>query len=83
MAISVNQNISPVDALWALFQTQPKRVKREFLKRAIDEENEDFYKYVHSKNFTNALKKAEKEHEEGKCLRFSSAKDAQKWMDEL
>lgn len=30
-----------------------------------------------------AVEQARKEHHEGKTLRFSSAAEAQKWMDEL
>jgi len=29
------------------------------------------------------MEKGRKEHKEGKTLRFNSAKEAQKWMDEL
>ena len=34
-------NISPIDALWALYQSQTKRVRKAFRQRIIAEENED------------------------------------------
>lgn len=34
-------NISPIDALWTLYQSQTKRVRKAFRQRIIAEENED------------------------------------------
>ena len=68
---TVQQNvISPVDALWTLYKSQPKKVRMEFLKRVKGEDNEDeaFEKYVKSKRFAAQRQKVEQEHLDGKSV---------------
>ena len=76
------QKISPVDALWALYQAQSKANRRKFrsllaLEDALDN------KKTSNTSLIALSAKAEKEMREGKTLHFESASDAQKWMDSL
>ena len=80
-AINV-QKISPVDALWALYQAQSKANKRKFRSLLASEDALDDEK-ANSKSLIALSSKAEKEMKEGKTLHFESASDAQKWMDSL
>jgi hypothetical protein len=74
--------ISPVDALWALYQSQSKANKKKFrsLLAAEEAQNEGTVETV---SFVEMSSKAEREMREGKTLHFENAADAQKWMDEL
>ena len=74
--------ITPVDALWALYQSQSKANKKKFrsLLAAEDTQKEGTIRDV---SFVSISSKAEKEMREGKTIHFESAADAQKWMDEL
>lgn len=49
----------------------------------IEGDEAAFQEYVHSSSFLVCANKAKQEHDEGKTIRFESASDAQKWMDEL
>ena len=80
-AINV-QKISPVDALWALYQAQSKANKRKFRSLLASEDTKDDGK-ASSVSLIALSSKAEKEMREGKTLHFESAADAQKWMDSL
>ena len=75
-------NISPVDALWALYQSQSKANKKKFrsLLAAEDALKEEAVKAV---CYVSLSSKAEKEMREGKTVHFENAADAQRWMDEL
>lgn len=74
--------ISPVDALWALYQAQSKANKKKFrtLLAAEDNQKKGTTKAL---NFISISSKAEREMREGKTIHFESAADAQKWMEEL
>lgn len=76
------QKISPVDALWALYQAQSKANKRKFRSLLASEDVKDGGKES-SVSFIALSSKAEKEMKEGKTLRFESASEAQEWMDSL
>ena len=76
------QKISPVDALWALYQAQSKANKRKFRSLLASEDTKDDGK-TSSVSLIALSSKAEKEMREGKTLHFESASDAQKWMDSL
>ncbi len=86
-------NISQLDALWTLFMTQPKAVRKAFVERLgnIDE-----------KWFSSALRRCTKapsneitpelqleidrvmhEHERGETLRFENKKDMHAWLESL
>ena len=49
----------------------------------IEEDEALFQEYIKSSSFITSAEKAELEHKEGKTLRFDSASDAQKWMENL
>lgn len=74
--------ITPVDALWALYQSQSKANKKKFrsLLAAEDAQKEETIKVV---SLVDISSKAEREMREGKTIHFENATDAQKWMDEL
>ena len=36
-----NTQVSPLDALWALFKSQPKKVRKAFVRRLLEEETTD------------------------------------------
>ena len=79
---TINTNISPVDALWALYQSQSKANKKKF-RSLLAEEDTQKSKTVRTVSFVAISSKAEKEMREGKTVHFENAADAQKWMDEL
>lgn len=71
-----NTQVSTLDALWALFKSQPKAVRKAFVKRLKSEETseelkEDVVKHI----------KAVKSGKE-KTYSFDSLEDAKKWLDE-
>ena len=72
------QVVSPVDALWSLYLSQSSRVRAAFRKRLMEESNNTITPALAAK-----IKQARKDSEEGKTLAFSSAGDAQRWMDAL
>lgn len=74
--------ISPVEALWALYQSQSKANKKKF-RSLIQEEDVQKDKIVKAVSLVAISSKAEKEMRDGKTLHFESAADAQRWMDEL
>jgi len=80
-AINV-QKISPVDALWALYQAQSKANRKKFRTLLASEDARDGGK-INSVSLIALSSKAEKDMREGKTLHFESASDAQKWMDSL
>ena len=40
-AVSYNHSISPLDALWSIYQSQSKRVRKAFRQRILEEEKAD------------------------------------------
>ena len=74
--------ISPVEALWALYQAQSKANKKKF-RSLIEEEDNQKNTAAKAISLLALSSKAEKEMREGKTVHFESAADAQKWMDEL
>lgn len=71
-----NTQVSTLDALWALFKSQPKAVRKAFVKRLKSEETseelkEDVVKHI----------KAVRSGKE-KTYSFDSLEDAKKWLDE-
>lgn len=75
LQISSNQ-MSPLDALWTLFINQPKKVRKAFAKRVIEEETSD--------NLKDDVVKHIKSIREGKerTYSFNSLDEAKKWLDE-
>lgn len=49
----------------------------------VSESDKDIKEFHNSRCLMAIARKARKEHEEGKTLKFNSAIDAQKWMDSL
>lgn len=71
-----NTQITPLDALWALFKSQPKKVRKAFAKRVIEEETSDQLKEDVVKHI-NAIRGGKE-----KTYSFDSLEDAKKWLDE-
>ena len=40
-AVSYNHSVSPLDALWSIYQSQSKRVRKAFRQRILEEEKAD------------------------------------------
>lgn len=51
--------------------------------KLVAESDKDIKEFHNSRYLMAIARKARKEHEEGKTLKFNSAIDAQKWMDSL
>lgn len=51
--------------------------------KPVAEDDKEIRDYMDSKCLMAVATKARKEHEEGKTLKFDSAVEAQKWMDNL
>ena len=68
--------ISTLDALWTLFKSQPKKVRKAFARRLLEEETSDNLKDNVAKHI-----KAVREGKE-KTYSFDSLEDAKKWLDE-
>lgn len=71
-----NTQITPLDALWTLFKSQPKKVRKAFAKRLIEEEASDYLKADVVKHI-NAIRMGKE-----KTYTFDSLEDAKKWLDE-
>ena len=82
MAVIGTPTISPVDALWALYQAQSKANRKKF-RSLLAEEDSPKNKAANTVSLVALSTKAEQDMREGKTLHFESAADAQKWMDEL
>ena len=82
MTTTNTTNISPVDALWALYQAQSKANKKKF-RSLLAAENAQMEGTAKADSFIALSSKAEKEMREGKTIHFESSADAQKWMDTL
>lgn len=68
--------ITPLDALWTLFKSQPKKVRTAFAHRVLEEETADNLKDRVVKHI-----KAVRSGEEN-TYSFDSLEDAKKWLDE-
>lgn len=51
--------------------------------KPVSAKNKEIKRQRSSTSLKTVVKKAEKEHDKGKTLKFPSAVDAQKWMDSL
>ena len=49
----------------------------------VSDNDKETREHLNSKCLITVAKQAWEEHEQGKTLKFESAKDAQKWMDSL
>ncbi len=43
------ENISPLDALWALFQSQPKSIRKAFTERML--QDEEYVDYINNRTY--------------------------------
>jgi len=79
--------ISPVEALWALYQAQTKKVKKIFRRMILEEEREEeertFQKYVASTSFLTHVSKVRKEYQEGKTTTCNSLEEIEAHLDSL
>lgn len=71
-----NNIVSPLDALWSLFKSQPKSVRRAFTHRLLEEETSDNLKDDVVKHI-KAIRSGKE-----KTYSFDSLEDAKKWLDE-
>lgn len=70
-----NTQISPLDALWALFKSQPKKVREAFTHRLLEEETSDNLKDKVARHIKAVRSGKEKTYS------FDSLEDAKKWLD--
>ncbi len=67
--------VSPLDALWSLFKSQPKAIREAFAKRLKEEESAEELKADVAKHI-----KAVRSGKE-KTYAFDSLADAKKWLE--
>lgn len=66
-----NQLVSPLDALWSLFKSQPKAVRNAFTQRLLQEDVEAEamrQRFVVKESLTQAFKKLQDAEESGEKL---------------
>lgn len=87
METTTDVKISPVEALWALYQAQTKKVKKILRKRILEEERDEeekaFQKYVASASFLAHVSKVRKEYQEGKTTTCNSLGEIEAHLDSL
>ena len=71
-----NTQISTVDALWALFKSQPKAVRKAFVRKLKSEEESEELKDDVVKHIKAVRIGKEKTYS------FDSLEDAKKWLEE-
>ncbi len=86
-------NISQLDALWTLFMTQPKAVRKAFVERLGNIDEKWFSSALRRCKRTESLEvtpelqakieKGRQEHINGETLCFDTAEEAIKWMESL
>lgn len=87
------QNISQLDALWALFLAQPKYIRKALRERmdCAEEQLKDGLQRKKKEKFSNEITPelqieidhAMREHECGETLRFENKKDMHAWLESL
>lgn len=70
--------VSPVDALWILFISQTKRVRKEFVCRILETETNTI-----TPSLAKKIAKAEKDYSEGKTVHFNSVDEMDAYLDNL
>lgn len=70
--------ISPVDALWTLFMSQTKRVRKEFVCRILETETNAI-----TPSLAKKIAKAEKDYSEGKTVHFNSIDEMDAYLDNV
>lgn len=70
-----NTQTSPLDALWFLFKSQPKTIRKAFAKRLKEEESSDKLKDDVVKHIKAVRRGKEKTYS------FDSLEDAKKWLE--
>lgn len=73
-----NQTVSPVDALWTLFVSQSKKVRKEFTERLMSAEANKI-----SPSLAKKIAKAEKDHSDGKTVHFNNVEELDAYLDNL
>lgn len=80
--LPVKQQISPVDALWSLIQSQKKSVRRALMKRMIEDDAEIMNAEYQKRQIHHSLKQGWKEVQEA-MVTGHSLKSADELLHEL
>lgn len=87
METTTTPKISTLDAIWALYQAQSKRVKRILRKRILEEEREEeekaFQKYVSSATFLTHVRKVRQEYQDGEGVTLKTPDEIENYLDSL
>ena len=75
-----NNGVSPLDALWSLFISQPKSIRNAFVNRLISQDP-NAYAELQRVAVGNSLKKALKELEEAEKCGFENLPEASTLFD--
>ena len=75
-----NNGVSPLDALWSLFISQPKSIRNAFVNRLISQDS-NAYAELQRVAVGNSFKKALKELEEAEKCGFENLPDASTLFD--
>ena len=78
---SVNTTISPVDALWALYQAQSKANKKKF-RTLIKEEEQKERSVANAKSFI-ASGKSREDFDNDNYITLKSHEDIERWFNSL
>ena len=78
--VSDNNRVSPLDALWSLFISQPKSVRCAFAKRLLSQET-SVYAELQRAAVGNSFKKALKELDEAEKSGLENLPDATTLLD--
>ena len=73
-----NQIVNPVDALWTLFVSQSKKVRKEFTERLLSAEANTI-----SPSLAKKIAKAEKDYSNGKTVHFNNVDELDAYLDTL
>ena len=75
-----NNGVSPLDALWSLFISQPKSIRNAFVNRLISQDS-NAYAELQRVAVGNSFKKALKELEEAEKCGFENLPEASTLFD--
>lgn len=82
MAATLDQTISPADALWALYQVQSKKVKSIFRKKLLEEELKE-KESLNDRSFLSVASQVRQEYKEGKVTTCNTLEEIEAHLDSL
>lgn len=83
---ALTNTISPMEALWALFQAQSKTVRREFTKRVLSlakQEEEERLAKERNASLMRQLNSIRKEMKDGNCTTCNTKEELDAFFDSL